>query len=137
MSFVFAGKGPLNGIIGEIKNIKNVGFQEGYNLEKLIREAAFSVYPSEWFENCPFSILESLMYGTPVLGANIGGIPELISSENMGALFEAKNVTELKNRILQMWEQEKKHRFSTKILTTEEYSMRLLRLIKGKGIDET
>lgn len=45
---------------GPIKNIKNVGFQKGEALEKLIREARFSIYPSEWYENCPFSVMESL-----------------------------------------------------------------------------
>lgn len=36
-----------------IQNLKNVGFQSGKALEKLIVEARFSVYPSEWYENCP------------------------------------------------------------------------------------
>ena len=78
VQFIFAGTGPLEEEINGISNIKNVGFQKGEALEKLIREARFSIYPSEWYENCPFSVMESQMYGTPVLGANIGGIPELI-----------------------------------------------------------
>ena len=56
-------------------------------LEKLIREARFSIYPSEWYENCPFSVMESQMYGTPVLGAEIGGIPELIQVGKTGELL--------------------------------------------------
>ena len=71
MQFIFAGTGPLEYSIKGVKNIKNVGFQKGEALEKLIREARFSIYPSEWYENCPFSVMESQMYGTPVLGANI------------------------------------------------------------------
>ena len=54
-------------------------FQKGEALEKLIREARFSIYPSEWYENCPFSVMESQMYGTPVLGADIGGMSVIIS----------------------------------------------------------
>ena len=77
--------------IKTIKNIKNVGFQKGEALEKLIREARFSIYPSEWYENCPFSVMESQMYGTPVLGANIGGIPELIQVGKTGEMFESGN----------------------------------------------
>ena len=69
MQFIFAGTGPLEETVNGIKNIKNVGFQKGEALEKLIREARFSIYPSEWYENCPFSVMESQMYGTPVLGA--------------------------------------------------------------------
>ena len=71
VQFIFAGTGPLEETVNGIKNIKNVGFQKGEALEKLIREARFSIYPSEWYENCPFSVMESQMYGTPVLGANM------------------------------------------------------------------
>lgn len=101
--FVFAGTGPLEEEISNIANIKNVGFQEGNNLEKLIREAMFSVYPSEWYENCPFSVMESQMYGTPVLGANIGGIPELIQENRTGELFESGNKNDLKDKVEKMW----------------------------------
>ena len=45
----------------------------------------------EWYENCPFSVMESQMYGTPVLGADIGGIPELIQVGKTGELFESGN----------------------------------------------
>ncbi len=101
--FVFAGSGPLEDEIIDIPNIKNVGFVTGFDLEKLIREAKFSVYPSEWYENCPFSVMESQMYGTPVLGANIGGIPELISEGKTGELFESGNVDELNTKIDTLW----------------------------------
>ena len=61
MQFIFAGTGPLEETVNGIKNIMNVGFQKGGALEKLIREARFSIYPSEWYENCPFSVMESQM----------------------------------------------------------------------------
>lgn len=49
--------------------------------------AQMLVCPSECYENNPLSIIEALSTGTPVLGAHIGGIPELITPEN-GMLFE-------------------------------------------------
>lgn len=88
---------------GYANGIKNVGFQKGEALEKLIREARFSIYPSEWYENCPFSVMESQMYGTPVLGANIGGIPELIQVGKTGELFESGNAEDLKKKIEKLW----------------------------------
>lgn len=103
IQFVFAGAGPLEERINCISNIKNVGFQRGEALEKLIREAQFSVYPSKWYENCPFSVMESQMYGTPVLGANIGGIPELIQAGKTGELFESGNAEDLKKQIRKLW----------------------------------
>ena len=103
VQFIFAGTGPLEETVNGIKNIKNVGFQKGEALEKLIREARFSIYPSEWYENCPFSVMESQMYGTPVLGAEIGGIPELIQVGKTGELFKSGNAEELNSKIQKLW----------------------------------
>lgn len=102
--FIFAGTGPLEERLNGILNIENVGFQKGAALEKLIREAQFSIYPSEWYENCPFSVMESQMYGTPVIGARIGGIPELIEENKTGLLYESGNKDELKAKIKQLWD---------------------------------
>ena len=102
IQFVFAGKGPMEEHLQGISNIRNVGFQIGQTLESLIREARLAVYPSEWYENCPFSVMESQMYGTPVLGSDIGGIPELIRVGRTGELFESGNAQDLKEKILQM-----------------------------------
>lgn len=101
--FVFAGSGPLEDRMEGVSNIKNVGFQKNGALEKFIREARFSIYPSEWYENCPFSVMESQMYGTPVLGANIGGIPELIQVGKTGELFTSGNKDDLKEKIIRFW----------------------------------
>lgn len=106
--FVFAGSGPLQKEVNAVDNIQNVGFQTGEQLARYICEARFSICPSECYENCPFSVMESQIYGTPVLGANIGGIPELIltgesDSEATGMLFESGNVNDLKEKINTMW----------------------------------
>lgn len=103
VQFIFAGTGPLEESVNGLSNVRNVGFQTGTALEELIREARFSIYPSEWYENCPFSVMESQMYGTPVLGADIGGIPELIGVGKTGELFESGNVNDLKDKILELW----------------------------------
>lgn len=83
-------------------NLTNIGFKTGAELEQLIRGAKCTVYPSIWYENCPFSVMESIMYGTPVVASDIGGIPELIDDGKTGFLFEAGNtekMTEAINRI--------------------------------------
>ena len=135
--FVFAGSGPLESQINDISNIKNIGFQKGEVLEKLIREARFSVYPSEWYENCPFSVMESQMYGTPVLGANIGGIPELIKTGKTGELFESGQGDDLKQKIELLWGDNEKLNMYTQNCkhlefdTIEEYTARLFDIYKN------
>ena len=131
VQFVFAGNGPLENTVNNVPNIKNVGFQTGDKLEKLIREARVSVYPSEWYENCPFSVMESQMYGTPVLGANIGGIPELIDTGKTGELFESGNEVDLKDNLLKILEKSDEYSEncrSIKFNTISEYYDKILKV---------
>jgi glycosyltransferase involved in cell wall biosynthesis len=53
------------------------------------------VLPSEWYENAPMSVLESYACGKPVIGARVGGIPELIQPDVTGFLFESGNADDL------------------------------------------
>ena len=97
--FVFAGYGSAEAEIEKVPNAQYVGFQTGKNLEMLIRRAAVSVYPSECYENCPFSVIESQMYGTPVIGSRMGGIPELVAEGKTGELFEAGKADSLEEKL--------------------------------------
>lgn len=78
IKLVAAGMGPLEYLLWDIPNVSCIGFRTGDVLEKLIREARFSVYPSLWYENCPLSIMESQKLGTPCLATGIGGMTELV-----------------------------------------------------------
>lgn len=102
--FVFAGSGEYTDLMKEVSNIKNVGFQTGSKLDTLIQNAYFSVCPSEWYENCPFAVMESQIWKKPVLGARIGGIPELVEDGVTGRLFESGNAADLTRVIREMWE---------------------------------
>lgn len=133
IKFVFAGVGPMEDQLNDVENIENVGFKSGADLEKLIREARFSIYPSEWYENCPFSVMESQMYGTPVLGADIGGIPELISEGETGELFESGNKDALKDKLRTLFDNKNKtNEYSKKCKniefdTIDEYCKKLMK----------
>ena len=134
VQFVFAGAGPLENIVNGVPNIKNVGFQKGQALENYIRKAKFSMYTSEWYENCPFSVMESQMYRTPVIGANIGGIPELIENHKTGELYESRNKDDLKEKIRYLWnnssiaEEYSKNCETIKFDTVNEYCDKLLEI---------
>lgn len=108
IAFVFAGNGPFESEVNAVSNIENKGFVTGSILADLITNASFSLIASECFENCPFAVMESQMLGTPVIGADIGGIPELIQEGVDGELFESANVEALKEKILMLWNDDKK-----------------------------
>ena len=99
MKFVFAGYGAAETEIAKVPNAEYVGFKTGMELEMLIRKAAVSIYPSECYENCPFSVIESQMYGTPVIGSRMGGIPELIEEGCSGELFTAGDPDDLERAL--------------------------------------
>jgi len=105
-SLKIAGKGPLfENMQSRYANdkIKFLGYLNQEEVKSLIKKARFSVIPSECYENNPLSGIESLCLGTPVLGANIGGIPELIEENRNGLLFESGNSEDLKNKIEDMY----------------------------------
>lgn len=127
--FVFAGSGELTP--GELPNVHNVGFCQGETLKHLIRNARFTVCPSQWYENCPFSILESLQLGVPVLGADIGGIPELIRPGENGDLFESGNAEDLTGKLWKLWHDPVRCK-AAGLLTAEEYAASLLEGVYGQ-----
>ena len=100
------GGGPLADILKEKAkgaNIEFTGYKEWPEIKEIVGKARFSVVPSEWYENNPLSVIEAQCLGTPVLGANIGGIPELIKEGVNGMCFESRNIMDLKNKIEKMF----------------------------------
>ena len=100
---VIIGGGPLMNELKSVAhtNIEFVGFKQWNDIKQLVGKARFSVIPSEWYENNPLSVIEAQCLGTPVLGANIGGIPELTDYT-----FSSGNIADLKTKIEKMWNSE-------------------------------
>ncbi len=95
-----AGTGPYEAELKALatenqEQIEFLGYCSGDKLWSLIREARAVVLPSQWYENAPISILEAYASGKPVIGANIGGIPEIINENVTGFLYDSGNIEEL------------------------------------------
>lgn len=99
------GAGPLEHKLKEFKsqnglnNIEFLGYKSGKELIELKQKAYFTVVPSEWYENNPMAIIESYAEGVPVIGSNIGGIPEIINEEKTGYIFTPQDYKELSQLI--------------------------------------
>ena len=100
--FKIAGTGPMRNQIESLNlpNVEYLGFVSGKDLTTLIENAKFTIVPSLWEENNPMTIIESYGLGTPVLGARIGGIPEIIKDRRTGLIFEPNNAQSLKDAII-------------------------------------
>ena len=75
--------------------VEFLGYLAGERLQQAIMMGRALVLPSEWYENAPISILEAYALGRPVIGARIGGIPELIRSGETGETFETGDAESL------------------------------------------
>ncbi len=105
-----AGGGPLKDELmakyADCPNIEFLGHLEPKKVSDLLLLSKATISPSECYENNPLSVIESLCAGTPVIGAQIGGIPELISEET-GLTYPSGDVEALKICIEQIMSSEK------------------------------
>jgi len=89
---VIIGEGPdhekLVRAAETLKNVRVVGPAWGEDLKTWLHGARAVVVPSLWHENFPYVILQSFAAGKPVLGAERGGIPELVNAGPHGWLFD-------------------------------------------------
>jgi glycosyltransferase involved in cell wall biosynthesis len=95
------GDGPLLKKLKQTK-LKNVNFYG--NLDRVnvcdhINKATAIVFPSEWYESFPMTILEAFREGTIVIASNIGSIKYIIKDMYNGILFEPGNYKDLRSKI--------------------------------------
>ena len=102
ITFRFAGRGPLAEVIRALPNAQDLGFLSGDDLREVIAKASLAVVPSECLENSPFTVIEAQCLCTPVLGANVGGIPELVKDGATGRLFEFRDERDLERKLVKL-----------------------------------
>jgi glycosyltransferase involved in cell wall biosynthesis len=88
---VVVGEGPerasVEAAVREGLPVTLRGHLTGDALHEAVRSARVVVVPSEWYENLPYAVLEAFALGRPVVGARIGGIPELVRDGETGLTF--------------------------------------------------
>ena len=107
---IIAGDGPerenIQAYIKEHKlenRITLLGYLNQNDIRENIRKCRFVTVPSIWYENCPYSILETMEIGKPIIGSKIGGIPELIQDGINGFTYEHNDVTKLTNILMKLF----------------------------------
>ena len=100
------GDGPLRleviQAISEHHNISYLGFKEKEEIIDELKKCKALIFPSLWYEGMPMTILEAFSTGTPVIASNLGGMAEMIEHDKNGLLFEAGNVYDLFDKILEI-----------------------------------
>ena len=141
MNLKIAGTGPLEdtvlGYARKNRNIEYLGYRIGRELDDLILKSSFIIVPSECYENNPMTIIEAYSFGIPVIGSNLGGIPEVLHDNKTGFLFESRNGDDLERVITKAMKLEPRHymklsvnarRFSEQNFSTARHYEKLLEI---------
>jgi glycosyltransferase involved in cell wall biosynthesis len=78
-----------------LRDVEWLGWRPNAEVLRLIGEATFLVFPSEWYEACPRVLIECLARGTPVLATSLGAAAELIRAGRTGLHFQPGDADEL------------------------------------------
>lgn len=138
------GDGPIKDKLQEkakvegINNVRFFGYMKGEALYQEVKKCTAVVLPSEWYENNPMSVIESFALGKPVIGAKIGGIPEMVRDNETGLTFEPGNPSDLcraiqyfinhPDKAIEMGENARK--FVAQELNAEQYYEKLMKLYR-------
>jgi glycosyltransferase involved in cell wall biosynthesis len=92
------GDGPMADLVTaavrEMPEIEWLGRRPSPEVYDIVGNAAFLVFPSEWYETFGQVAIEAFAKGTPVVASNIGAIPELVNARS-GLLFRPGDPTDL------------------------------------------
>ncbi|CAB4798654.1 unannotated protein [freshwater metagenome] len=79
--------------------VEALGWVGGDTKEQFFNEIDCLVVPSEWSDPAPIVLNEARARGIPVIGAEAGGIPELISPKASALLFPSRDSGALSDRL--------------------------------------
>jgi glycosyltransferase involved in cell wall biosynthesis len=70
---------------------------------KMMKNARFLVFPSEWYENFPVTIIESFACGVPVICSRMGAMREIVQDGCTGLHFTAGDSADLAEKVESAW----------------------------------
>ena len=111
-SLDIVGEGPLKEklksriiALGLRDRIRVTGFLSREDLNRIRKGAMAQIIPSEWPENAPLTALEALSLGTPLIGSDYGGLPEILKPENGCRTFKGGSTEDLAQNLIRLWEE--------------------------------
>ncbi len=102
--FVLAGDGEVENAIqtavekGLYEHVIVPGWVDAVQIEKILSTTVIYTLPS-YAEGLPMSVLEAMAYGIPVIATDVGGLHEVIKSDENGILIKPGDKAALKDNI--------------------------------------
>ena len=141
LQFRIVGSGPLENDLKKyceekkLANVEFLGYKSGKDLYDMVAGAKYVCVPSECYENNPMTIVEAYSLGTPVIGAAIGGISEIIKDNETGFTFDSGSVDSLGTALQRatslskedyLLQKQNAYKFSEENFGREQYLRRLM-----------
>lgn len=102
-----------------------LGYLNQKDLREYTRKCRFLVVPSIWYENGPYSVIETQAIGKAIIGSNIGGIPEMVLNNKNGLTYKFDDIKELESNMKKLFKDKEladKFGKSAKEFAYEEYN---------------
>jgi glycosyltransferase involved in cell wall biosynthesis len=106
MPLRIVGDGPMRQRLVEAAKGTGIRFLGQYPREEVMRAmlgARFLVFPSQWYEVFPITILEAFACGLPVIASRLGVMPEMVRDGDTGLLFAPGDVEDLNAKVRWAW----------------------------------
>ena len=92
-------------VLGVEKRVEIPGYLSKPDLQGVLNRTASLAIPSEWYENCPLVVLEAFSNGIPVMGSEIGGLPELLTPEAGSLTFRSGDPDSIAKSMIETWDE--------------------------------
>ena len=104
MPLKIVGDGPLAPVVQKTVSDKYgiswLGQRPIQEVYELMAKAEILIFPSEWYEGMPRTIIEAFAHGIPVISSELGAMAEMIDHGRNGLHFKPGSVRDLVDRIL-------------------------------------
>jgi glycosyltransferase involved in cell wall biosynthesis len=100
------GDGPLREEVkhaaSRLSGVEYLGRRPSSEVYAIVADAKALIFPSQWYEGLPRTIIESYATGTPVIASRLGSMSELVETGRTGMLFEPGNAIDLALRLAEL-----------------------------------
>lgn len=70
----------------------------------LMKAARFIVFPSEWYEGFPLTIVEAFACGLPVVASRLGAMADIVDDGRTGFHFAPRDFESLAEKVVWLWD---------------------------------
>ena len=107
------GDGPdadvVRGLASELEHVEWLGRIPNQQVYDVVGEASCLVFPSTGYESLPKTLIESMAVGTPVIGAAIGSLTEVVTPGKTGSVFPVGDSEALAIAAIDFFEKSDEH----------------------------